>query len=386
MKTSELPSPEEARAALGRREFPWTPRTLFAPMEGVSHPILRELVSSRGGVGIVCTEFVRVTANPLSDKTLRKHVVRPPEGALSVQVMGNDLRQMAEATEMVTRAGADIVDINLGCPAPKAVRKGVGSAMLKDRALLGKVLRAMRERTHLPLSAKMRAGYDDQSGVLDIARTIEDAGVDFLTVHPRRRVDFYDGVADWRIIARLVETLTIPVVGNGDIWTAEDALRIRRETGCHAVMIGRPLLRNPWIFRQLAALERGADAERPSGADVVEYYRQLTARLSAGYETRGVTGLLKEQLRYLGRAVPDGGVFLKAACRAVDPQAILACIEGTLAQLSPSQIDLGPSSRGIEPQGSATEGSAAERSATEGSATCASAMRPVLAPAAPLLL
>lgn len=349
--TQALPSPEEARVALARREFPWSPATLFAPMEGVTHPRLRELVAARGGVGVVCTEFVRVTATPLSDKIVKKHVVRPSRGALSVQVMGNDIEQMAEATEMVTRAGADIVDINLGCPAPKAVRKGVGSAMLKDRALLAKVLRAMRERTHLPLSAKMRAGYDDKGVALDVARTIEDAGVDFLTVHPRRRTDFYLGVADWSIIARIVETVRIPVVGNGDIWSAADARRMRVETGCHAVMMGRPVLRNPWIFRQLDALERGEAPERPTGRDVIDYYDELSRVLALGFPETSVVGLLKEQLRYLGRAVPDEGEFLREACRAPTLESIRECLRNRLLGRGADEIHLGPSETGLEKSG-----------------------------------
>jgi nifR3 family TIM-barrel protein len=351
---------------------------MFAPLEGVSHPILRELTASRGGVGVVCTEFVRVTKNPLSDKTVKKHVVRPSRGALSVQVMGNDVEQMAEATELVTRAGADIVDINCGCPAPKAVRKGVGSAMLKDRALLGRVVRAMRERTHLPLSAKIRAGYDDAAGVLDIARTLEDAGVDFITVHPRRRSDFYGGVADWRIIARLVEALGIVVVGNGDIWTAEDAQRIRRETGCQAVMMGRPLLRNPWIFRQLAALERGDVAERPTGEDVLAYYRRLKQELDAAYDPKGVTGLLKEQVRYLGRAVADGGAFMKSALRAADGDGILWQVEQLVSAKGSDELWLGPADRGSEPRGAACDSPDAQRSAMSRNASPLASGEPLL--------
>lgn len=349
---TQLPSPAQARAQLASGVFPWSPATLFAPMEGVSHPILRELVASRGGVGVVCTEFVRITKNPLSPKILQKHVVRPSRGALSVQVMGNELEQMAEATEMVTEAGADIVDINLGCPAPKAVRKGVGSAMLKDRALLARVVSAMRTRTHLPLSAKIRAGYDDASGVLDIARTLRDAGVDFITVHPRRRTDFYSGVADWRIVARLVEELDVPIVGNGDVWTADDARRMRRETGCHAVMVGRPLLRNPWIFRQLAALESGESTERPSGRDVMDYYRELRRRLDEGFGDRAVTGLLKEQVRYLGRAVRDEGQLRTSALRASDADGLLGAMAQCLEQLPAEGLWLGWDERGCEPRGS----------------------------------
>lgn len=345
----KLPTPEEARARLGAREFPWSPRTLLAPMEGVTHPLLRELVAARGGVGVVCTEFVRVTAHPLAPSQLRKHVVRPPVGALSVQVMGNDIEQMAEATEMVTRAGADIVDINLGCPAPKAVRKGVGSALLKDRQLLGRVLRAMRERTHLPLSAKMRAGYDDKNSALDIARTIEDAGVDFVTVHPRRRIDFYEGRADWELIARIVAAVRVPVVGNGDIWFARDAERIRAETGCHAVMMGRPLLKNPWIFRQLRDLDEGRAPEEPNGRAVAAYYDELILLLGRGFPPKSVVGLLKEQLRYLGRAVPDGGEFMKAACRAPTVEEIRATLESRVSWRSAAELDLGADPKTFSP-------------------------------------
>lgn len=336
-----LPSPDEARRRLREGEFPWEPHTLFAPMEGVTHPIFRELIAAGGGVGVLCTEFVRVTSIPLSKKTLAKHVVRPSQGALSVQVMGNDLVQMAEATELVTAAGADIVDINLGCPAPKAVRKGVGSALLKDRALLRQVVAAMRERTHLPLSAKMRAGFDHVQAAVDIARTLEDVGVDFITVHPRRRVDFYEGRADWRIIRSIVEAVQVPVVGNGDIWSVADALRIRKETGCHAVMMGRPILRNPWLFQQLAAVDRGERPLAPQGADVLAYYEQLASVLVAGGISRNVAGLLKEQLRYLGRAVPDGGEFLREVCRAPTVEAIFSCLREKVAARSAEQLDLG---------------------------------------------
>lgn len=350
----KLPTPEEARSALAGGTFPWEPSTMLAPMEGVTHPLLREMFAERGGVGVLCTEFVRITANPLSRATLKKHVVRPSRGALSVQVMGNDLVQMAEATEMVTRAGADIVDINLGCPAPKAVRKGVGSAMLQDRKLLAEVVSRMRERTHLPLSAKIRAGYDSRDGVFDIARTLEDVGVDFLTVHPRRRVDFYEGVADWRILRMLAERLSIPVVGNGDIWSAADALRLRREAKVRAVMFGRPAMRNPWIFEQLADLVAGRPPRRPNGEDVLGVYEAMRVRFGAEFGDKSVLGLLKEQIRYLGRAVLDGGDFLRRACRALTLAEFFDVLGGTLAA-GRAPLDLFAESTGLERSGSALE-------------------------------
>ena len=238
---------------------------MIAPMEGVGHPEFRLLMAERGGLGIVCTEFVRISRAPLAPKSLRKAVIKCPGVPLSVQVMGNEVEKMAEAAEVMAHSRADVVDINLGCPAPRVVRHGVGAAMLKDPELLHRVLSAMRARGPGLLSAKIRAGFDDRTRVLEIAEAVQAAGADFLVVHPRRRADFYEGVADWRIIELLSRSLRIPVVGNGDCWYAADARRMRQETGCVAVMIGRPALRNPWIFEQIADLEAGRAPRRRSG-------------------------------------------------------------------------------------------------------------------------
>jgi len=330
--------------------------TFLAPMEGVTHPILRQLMAERGGIGVVCTEFVRITDGPLSLRTLRRHIVRPPRGLLSVQVMGNNIGHMADAAAMVSDLGADIVDINLGCPAPRAVRKGVGSAMLKDPALLGRVIAAMRARTSLPLSAKIRAGYDSADSVLTIAHTVEDSGADFITVHPRRRVDFYAGIADWRIISVLTRALRIPVVGNGDIWYAADAERMRSETGCLGVMLGRPALRNPWIFLQIEALRLGQVPPRPSGADLTQHLSLLAERLRDWLPELGVLGMLKEQLRYVGRAVPDDGVFLRESCRQTTLSAALGYVEQSLGPLPATALDLDAFGGRLEQSGSAEVG------------------------------
>lgn len=329
------------------------PFSFFAPMEGVTHPTLRHLMAARGGIDVVCTEFVRVSGQPLARKVLAKHVVRPPHGLLSVQVMGNHIEHMADATALVTDAGADIVDINLGCPAPKAVRKGVGSAMLTNLPLLGKVLTSMRRRTHLPMSAKIRAGLDDASRVLDVARVVQDCGADFITVHPRRRVDFYSGVADWRIVRRLVEHLSIPVVGNGDIWYAADALRMQQETGCSGVMLGRPALRNPFIFLQIEALRGGAQPPAVDGDMLVCHLESLAEKLAELLPESSVAGMLKEQLRYVGRALFDRGSLLREACRAPTTAAILALLEERLRPLSSREVDLAAQGGTLERAGSA---------------------------------
>jgi tRNA-dihydrouridine synthase B len=262
---------------------------------------------------------------------------------------------MAEAADIVAAAGADIVDLNVGCPAPRVVRKGVGSAMLKNPVLLRQVVEGMRARTPGWLSAKIRAGFDDSGGAVATARLIEAAGADLIAVHPRRQVDFYGGVADWRIILAIKAAVSIPVIGNGDVWYAADALRMRRETGCDGVMIGRGALRNPWIFAQIDALERGLPAPRPSGDDVLAHYDELSEMLDAAYP-RSSVGMLKEQVRYLARAVVGGEALMKAALRAPTAPEMRAILGARLEGEPPSALDLG------------AEGGALERSGTVHSA------------------
>lgn len=319
-------------------------------MEGISHPAFRARVAALGGVGLVCTEFVRVSRAPLSHEALRREVVRAPGVPLSVQVMGNDADKMADAAGCISIAGADVVDINLGCPMPRVVRKGVGAAMLKDPVLLYEVVSAMRAQVGGALSAKIRAGFDDADRVVEIARVVEKAGVDFIAVHPRRRKDFYLGVADWRIVRTLVDALDVPVVGNGDVWYAADILRMQEETGCAAVMVGRPAIRNPWIFAQAAALAEGRAPVEVSGRDVVGWLEALAGDFRGARKSNGrrgknkrkgnLAGKLKEMLSFLARAVPDGGVFKTAVLRAPDAEAVLEVCEAMLGPLAPVELDL----------------------------------------------
>ncbi len=336
----------EARAArIPAREasvrfdaWPFVHPTMLAPMEGVTHPMFRALVAERGGVGVVCTEFVRVSRAPLSVAALEREVIKAPGVPLSVQVMGNEAEKMAEAAGVVAAAGADVVDVNLGCPMPRVVRKGVGAAMLKDPELLYDVLSQMRARVPGMLSAKIRAGFDDKSSVVAIAEVVEKAGADFIVVHPRRRADFYRGVADWRIVRVLKEALRIPVVGNGDVWYAADVLRMQRETGCDAVMLGRPALRNPWIFEQARDLARGEEPRDPSGEELLSFLVDVRRRYEETY-ARSV-GKMKELVRYVGRTLNDDRAFMTEALRAPTTDEILAIAERHIAHLPSDALDL----------------------------------------------
>lgn len=329
--------------------WPFDGPSVLAPMEGVSHPLFREIMLEGGGLDLVCTEFVRITGSPISAKQLRGEVVVHDRCPLSVQVMGNDAERMAEAAEILCQAGAAVVDINLGCPMPRVVRKGVGSAMLKQPKLLTQVLRRMRDATKGLLSAKIRAGFGDAedrgnptADAVTIAKIVEDAGADFITVHPRRRADFYSGVADWRIIKRLKQVLSIPVVGNGDVWYAADAIRMMSETGCDAVMIGRPALRNPWIFRQIRELRSGEQPFRPDGPALLGHLQRVEARYREGMgnRRRGIIGPLKELLTWIGRSVGDDRRFLREVLRLQSVSEIMEYCEQRLPPLGAESLDL----------------------------------------------
>ena len=314
---------------------------MLAPMEGVSHPAFRAMMAERGGLGIVCTEFVRISRAPFSARGIARFVVKAPGVPLSVQVMGNDTGKMAEAAGAVAAAGADVVDVNVGCPSSRAVRSGAGAALLKDPGRLGEVLAAMRARVPGLLSAKIRAGFDDVDAVR-IGRTVQEAGADFIVVHPRRYRDHFEGVADWGLIRDLKRALDIPVAGNGDCWYAADALRMHDETGCDAVMIGRPALRNPWIFSQIASLRRGETPPHPSGRDLFDFLCDVAQRYRTAFPKarKGPVGKIKELIAYLGRAVDDQGSFRRAALRLGSLGEILDFASDVLAPMPPDRLDL----------------------------------------------
>ena len=312
-------------------------------MEGVTNAAVREVLASYGPVGLVCTEFVRISNGRISRTYLAKQVEKLPGVPLSVQVMGNDPELMAEAGAVVARAGADVVDLNLGCPTNGAARKGVGAALLKQPALLQRLLSTMRRSVPGLLSAKLRAGFDTTDDALTNARLVQDSGLDYLAVHPRRRVDHYSGSADWRIVALIRRELCIPVIGNGDIWHAQSALRMFEETGCDAVMLGRPALRNPWIFRQLSELLAGREPFRPSGADLALHLRRLASGLSARADdaSHSPLGPLKEQLSYLCRGVPDGATLQRHLQRMPTLALLLEAADESFGALPAELLDLG---------------------------------------------
>lgn len=224
---------------------------ISAPMAGVTDRAYR-ILAREAGCGLVCTEMVSDQAllygNPRTNIILN---CQGEPGPLSVQIFGSNPEYVSQAAEIVEQRGADIIDINMGCPTPKIVRNGEGSALMRTPELAVKIVSAVISRVKVPVTVKMRKGWDDSSvNAVELAKMVEAVGVSAVTVHGRTRSQFYSGQADWSIIAGVKRSLSIPVIGNGDVRSPQDARRIMDETGCDGVMIGRASMGNPWIFRE----------------------------------------------------------------------------------------------------------------------------------------
>ena len=226
-------------------------KAILAPMAGVSD-IAYRLLAKEHGASMVCTEMVSAMGikykNERTHELLRMEAVEHP---VSMQIFGSNPEAIALGAKVVADAGADIVDINMGCPVKKVVSSGDGSALMKTPDLAARVAEAAVKAVDVPVTVKMRIGWDDDHiNVVDFAKRIESTGVAAVAVHGRTREQMYMGRADWSYIKAVKDSLSIPVIGNGDVWTPEDALRMMQETGCDAVMIGRGAQGNPWIFER----------------------------------------------------------------------------------------------------------------------------------------
>ena len=230
---------------------------LLAPMAGVTDMPFR-LICHEMGCPMATSEMLSATGfllAPRDSRVVRELTAVSPgeEGAVALQIFGHEPEIMAQAAEELTRDGRfAMLDINMGCPVPKIVGNGEGSALMKNPELAAQIVREVVKASHVPVSVKMRLGFDAGSETcLTLAPLVEEAGAAMITLHARTRSQFYEGHADWRMIAKLKERVSIPVVGNGDIVCAQDAVRMIEETGCDGVAVGRGAQGNPWIFEQI---------------------------------------------------------------------------------------------------------------------------------------
>ncbi|GAC1649715.1 MAG: tRNA dihydrouridine synthase DusB [Gemmatimonadaceae bacterium] len=287
----------------------------LAPMAGVSESPFRRLCRAHGA-DVVVTEFLSAEGIRRENaSTIDKLRFTDEERPIGVQIFGADPQAMGEAAGLVTDIFApEFIDINFGCPVKKVVQRNGGSGCLKDLNLVQDVIRAVRRATHLTVTCKIRSGWSEETrDPVGIALRCQDAGVSALALHPRSRTQMYTGSANWDEIARVVEALDIPVIGNGDIRTADDAARMYRHTRCAGIMIARGAFGQPWIFGQARALLDGASVPRPPTIRERFEVALVHARMAEAYEPdrRGAALEFRKHLGWYAKGLPESAALRK---------------------------------------------------------------------------
>jgi tRNA-dihydrouridine synthase B len=275
---------------------------VLAPMAGITDMPFR-LICKGYGCGMMYTEMV--SAKGLyygSERTGDLLQVHSTEHPIGVQIFGSEPEIMAMMAERISELDIELIDINMGCPAPKITKNGQGSALMKDPARVGKIIKAVVKRSSKPVTVKIRKGWDDsQINAVEIAKIAQDEGASAITVHGRTREQFYSGKADWDIITQVREAVDIPVIGNGDVFTPEAALQMLKETGCHGVMVARGAQGRPWIFEGIIHyLKTGNKLEEPSVSERINIaVKHLNLAVKLKGEKLGVIEMRKHLAWYL---------------------------------------------------------------------------------------
>lgn len=302
---------------------------ILAPMAGVTDLPFR-LLCREQGAGLLCMEMVSAKAILYHNKNTEKLMeIDPKEMPVSLQLFGSDPAIIAKIAAEIEDRPFAILDINMGCPVPKIVNNGEGSALMKNPKLAARIVRETAKAIGKPVTVKIRKGYDEaHCNAVEMAKYLEDAGAAAITVHGRTREQFYSGTADWEIIRKVKEAVTIPVIGNGDIADGESAKRMIEETGCDGIMVGRAAQGNPWIFREIVSyLDYGVKMERPSTQEVRDMIRRHAAlQLECKGDYIGIREMRKHVAWYIA-GYPHAASLRKKVCSVEQMEELLELIE-----------------------------------------------------------
>jgi nifR3 family TIM-barrel protein len=312
------------------------PAVTLAPMAGVTDTVFRRFIRGLGGCGLIMTEFTSshgiVAVETKDKKQKRFHYLyyEPDEHPIAAQLFGSDPEVMAEAARVVQDHGFDMVDLNFGCPVKKVVKCNGGSGLLRDLPLVERILRAVRAAVKIPFTCKFRSGWDDNEIVaVQMAQLAQDCGLQAVALHGRTREQGYAGRANWDQIAQVKQAVGIPVIGNGDVFKPEDAVRMFEQTGCDGVMIGRAASTNPWIFRQIEQYIATGRYDEPTEIDryhmIRDYYRMLIEK--PDNISGEVSGKMKQFATYFTRGVRNGAELRKSIYHCHSPAEVVCAVD-----------------------------------------------------------
>ncbi|MEE9911983.1 MAG: tRNA dihydrouridine synthase DusB [Deltaproteobacteria bacterium] len=317
-------------------------KALLAPLAGITNLPFR-LITRMFGCEFCFTEMI--SANGLireSEKTIEYLKTGPEDQPLGVQIFGADPEIMSEAAKFVAGHRPDLIDINMGCPVRKVVKTGSGAMLMKDPILAGRIIASVVKAANVPVTVKIRSGWSPSSvNACAMARVAEDSGAAAVIVHGRTANQGFSGHADWEIIAEVKRAVKIPVVGNGDIWQPQDALRMRRETGCDAVMVGRGALGNPWIFQGIHQLFEGLPENyRPSLGERYEIIKKHWEMETNSYGSRIAVRTFRKHLLWYTKGLTGSGRFRETVGKMTDGSAMLAELDRYFQSLTEAQTEI----------------------------------------------
>ncbi len=315
---------------------------ILAPMSGVTDSAFRRMVQTAGhGVGLLVTEFISIEGLTRANmKSAARMAFHDEERPLSVQIFGAEIERMVHAATIIEQSGAQVVDINCGCPAPKIVKRGGGAELLRQCDHLARLVEATVKAVKIPVTVKIRSGWSaDTINAVQIAKSVEAAGAQMLAVHGRTRVQLYTGEADWGIIDEVARSISIPVVGSGDVCTPQEAVWRYRSTAVAGVMIGRAAIMNPWIFGQIDDLVAGRPIRVIGSGERLRLLYHFRDMMSGAMPDHAIPGRLKQLLARMTKGFSYGSLLREKAMRAQTTADMFMWIEGFFAAVDEDRVE-----------------------------------------------